>query len=415
MRYTRLVFLSIFIWIFSIPTLSQVISQSKNKPNEVSIAVNHQDESQIVCGSNNNNLYISADTGKNWVEKKQYSSLGAYGDPSIFCDDNGIFYHAHLSKTAGKPWPECFDRMVVQRSLDGGQTWSDGVGVGYNGGKMQDKEWLAGDLNKNSPYYGNIYLSWTEFDVYGSSDTNHHTRILFARSTDQGISFSKPVIVSDQEGDCKDDDGTVEGATVATGPNGEIYIVWAGNGKLWLDVSYDGGKTFGKDKEIATLHEGWTLDIPKINRSNGMPFIVCNQKTGAIWVTYADRAPGENARVHLIGTDSQMVMWSHTIPSLPNKGDAFVPNIALNERTGEVGVVYYQAVGRRHLTVELFTLNSAGDAKRHVLTPKFKKPGKHVFFGDYIDVDYFGDGFIAAWTSYERRKLLIRVRKVTDS
>jgi len=202
---------------------------------------------------------------------------------------------------------------------------------------------------------------------------------------------------------------------VATGPNGEIYIVWAGMGKLWMDVSYDGGVTFGKDREIATLHEGWTLDIPRINRSNGMPFIACNQLTGEIYITYADREPGEHARIHLLHTTAKMETWTHYYPSDPKKGDAFVPNLVINPRTGKVGVVFYQAVGRKRLTVELYTLTSDQVGSNQVLSKKFKKPGKRVFFGDYIDIDYIGDDFIAGWTSYERRHLVVRVGKSKDS
>src|SRR5688572_10246704 len=146
MRYLPSFFLSIVLGFLSIPALAQVVSRSNNNPNEVSIAVDHQNEGRILVASNIANLYLSADSGKNWLEKKQESSLGVAGDPVLFCDEQGIFYYAHLSKTPGKVRPDYYDRMVVQRSLDGGQTWNDGVGVGFNGGKMQDKEWLAGDV-----------------------------------------------------------------------------------------------------------------------------------------------------------------------------------------------------------------------------------------------------------------------------
>jgi len=182
-----------------------------------------------------------------------------------------------------------------------------------------------------------------------------------------------------------------------------------------MDVSYDGGLTFGKDREIATLHEGWTLDIPGIYRSNGMPFIACNQLTGSIYITYADREPGEHARVHLLRTNAKMETWNHYYPSDPKKGDAFFPNLVINPKTGKVGVVFYQAVRKKRLRVELYTLTTTQDGSNQVLSKKFKKPGDKVFFGDYIDIDYIGNGFIAAWTSYEKRQLLVRVGKVKDS
>lgn len=418
MRYLPPIFLSISLWIFSIPAPAQVVSQSDNNPNEVSIAVNHQNEAQVLVASNIANLYQSADSGKSWMEKKLESSLGVAGDPTLFCDEQGIYYYAHLSKTPGKVRPDYYDRMVVQRSLDGGQTWSDGVGVGFNGGKMQDKEWLAGDVHSGSPFYGNIYLSWTEFDVYGSADTNHRSRIRFAVSNDKGQSFSEPVVVSDETGDCRDGDNTLEGATVACGPNGEIYITWAGKGRIWFDVSYDGGKTFGVDRILADLHEGWTLDIPGIYRSNGMPFIGCNPNTGEVWICYADRKEGANSQVFLLRTRAELDVWTTYIPKHDGQSDAFFPNLVVNPKTGTVAVVYYQSVGDDQLQVEVYQLSASHVPSNKIISEPFTVPGKKVFFGDYIDIDYFGEGFIATWTSFERkgwfgkRRLVVRVKKL---
>ncbi|MDX5320577.1 MAG: glycoside hydrolase, partial [Bacteroidota bacterium] len=343
MRYTGLIFLSIFLLIYSIPALSQVINKSDNNPNEVSIAVNHQNEAQILVASNINNLYVSADSGIRWTEMFLESPLGIGGDPNLFCDDSGHFYYAHLSKTPGKKWPGQFDRMVVQKSMDGGNTWSPGVGVGYNQDKMQDKEWLSGDFNSQSPYYGQLYLSWTQFDVYGSSDPKHQSHIRFSVSKDRGRSFTEPITVSDWPGDCKDGDQTLEGATVAIGPKGEIYMVWAGGGKLWFDVSMDGGKSFGTDRIIDTLKEGWTLDIPEIYRSNGMPFIACDPVKGDLWITFADRNANETSRICLLHSNDGGLSWTKKRISDDQKGDAFTPNLVVNPGTGQVGIVYYQS------------------------------------------------------------------------
>ncbi|MBI1222827.1 MAG: hypothetical protein GC180_09515 [Bacteroidetes bacterium] len=380
-------------------------------PNEVSIAVNHLDESYIVVGSNINNLYSSADSGQSWKEFSIQSTFGIGGDPCLNSDDSGIFYYAHLSRTPGKKRPEWYDRMVVHRSLDGGQSWNEGVGVGFNNGKMQDKEWLCSDGNSSSPYKGNLYISWTEFDEYNSSDPDKHSRIRFARSTDRGLSFEEPVVVSDMEGNCEDDDQTVEGATVAIGPFGEIYIVWAGNGKLWMDVSLDGGKTFGVDKVIADLHEGWTLEIDHIYRSNGMPFIACNPQTGEIWVCFSDRKEGEVARINLLRSPGDLSVWTTYNVGNPDMGDVFFPNVCLNPRTGQVGVVYYQCRGKKKMQVDLYLLSALHAPSHQTLSKPFKRPGKKVFFGDYIDLDYIGKSFIATWTSFEKKKLVVRVKR----
>ena len=76
--------------------------------------------------------------------------------------------------------------------------------------KNQDKEWLAVDLSQ-SQYKGKIYMTWTEFDDYGSSNPNDSSRIRFSKSTDQGETWSDAITISDRSGNCIDDDNTTEG------------------------------------------------------------------------------------------------------------------------------------------------------------------------------------------------------------
>ena len=103
-------------------------------------------------------------------------------------DADGNLYYSHLSYPQSGSW---LDRIVVQKSTDGGLTWSDGVGIGHNPPKDQDKSIMTADRT-GSPYRNNLYIAWTEFDIYGSSVPTDSTRILFSRSVDQGFSWSEP-------------------------------------------------------------------------------------------------------------------------------------------------------------------------------------------------------------------------------
>ncbi len=77
----------------------------------------------------------------------------------------------------------------------------------------------------HSPQFkGNVYVTWTEFASYGSSNPNDSSRIKFSRSTDKEITWSNAITISDRSGDCIDSDNTVEGAVPCVGPNGEIYV-----------------------------------------------------------------------------------------------------------------------------------------------------------------------------------------------
>ena len=162
--------------------------------NEVTIAINPLNPNILAGGANINNFYSSIDGGNTWSESDMSSTLGVWGDPVVLFDSLGNLYYAHLSNPGTGWW---IDRIVVQKSTDNGQTWNDGAGIGQNiQPQVQDKEWLAVDLTQ-SPYRGNIYITWTEFDDYGSSSPSDSSRIRFSKSTDEGESWSDPIVISE--------------------------------------------------------------------------------------------------------------------------------------------------------------------------------------------------------------------------
>ena len=88
----------------------------------------------------------------------------------------GDFYYAHLSNPDGRRETEALlDRIVVQHSKagKGAKKWNKGAGVGLNGAKDQDKEWLA-----VSPSGNKLAICWTEFDHYGRPHRDGQSRIL---------------------------------------------------------------------------------------------------------------------------------------------------------------------------------------------------------------------------------------------
>jgi len=216
----------------------RVSSERSTSPEEVTITIDPQNPMNLFAAANIDFFYNSTDGGQTWNEHRLSSTLGVWGDPCVIHDNDGNLYYSHLSNPPFGYW---IDRIVVQKSTDGGNTWDEGASVGLTPPKNQDKEWMAYDKTE-SPYKGNLYMAWTEFDMYGSPDINDKSRILFSRSVDKSSSWSAPFVVSDITGSCLDDDNTVEGAVPAVGPDGEIYLSWSGHEVLMFDKSLDGGE-----------------------------------------------------------------------------------------------------------------------------------------------------------------------------
>jgi hypothetical protein len=151
----------------------------------------------------------------------------------------GAFYFFHLSNPPEGSW---IDRIVCQKTETLGGTWNDGSYMGLNGTKSQDKHWAAVDWKINA-----IYVTWTQFDIYGTSDPSYFSNIMFSRSYDAGLTWSQAQRINKVSGDCVDSDNTTEGAVPCVGPEGQIYVSWAGPAGLVFDRSLDQGDTWLED------------------------------------------------------------------------------------------------------------------------------------------------------------------------
>lgn len=373
------------------------VNTKKNKPNEPSVVINPLNPAQIVAAANIDEIYVSEDTGKTWIEFEAKSDLGIYGDPVLHYANNELFY-THLSKTAGKKYGDWFDRIVVQK-VSSLQPWQEkSYSVGFNNGKMQDKPWLSSD--EHSTYKGNVYCTWSEFDKYDSEDKEDKSRIRFSKYDPKLDDFTEAITLSDTVGDCLDGDNTLEGAVSAVGKNGEIYVVWAAFGNLYFDKSLDGGETWSEDRIIAEQIEGWDMKMPHIFRANGMPFIHCNTLTNTIYLTWADELNG-NADIWLMTSSDGGDTWSERIQINQDQTSShqYFPNMAIDQEKDEVYIIY---LDQRHSSKNLFydiyvsTFSIKNGVKEYRITPKsIPMSGTSFFWGDYVDVDV-QNGMVAA-------------------
>ncbi len=395
------------------------------RPEEVSITIDPTNPLRLAAGSNLNYYYYSTDGGMNWYTGTLTSSLyGVWGDPVLRFYALGNLYYSHLSNPPGGSgyW---IDRIVVQKSTNGGQTWNQGVGVGYNPPvKNQDKEWLAADIT-NSAYRHNLYICWTEFDDYGNASSADSTRILFSRSTDHSDTWSAPIRVSDTGGDCIDDDNTVEGAVPAVGPNGEIYTSWSGPLGIMSDKSTDGGLTFGQDVFVTDQPGGWAQDIPGIMRCNGMPVTACyisdSPYRGRIYILWSDQRNGvNNTDVFIIKSTDGGGNWYGRIRvnNDTTLRHQFFPGMSVDPVTGYLYAVFYD---RRETTgnytdVYMAVSRNGGDSfENFKISESSFSPLASEFFGDYIDVAAYNRKVHPIWMRMPGTSLSVWTMICTDT
>lgn len=386
------------------PQITEVIIDDTGNPNEPSVCFSENGDSLLYVAANIANFY-TINTSNGIIRRQKASSpLGVYGDPVLHWAKSSLYY-THLSKTPKKDYGDWFDRIVVQR-IDSAHPWEEkSYSLGYNKGKMQDKPWLSSD-DWSVKYQNNIYVTWTEFDKYCSSDPTDHSRIRFAALNSKSDSFSQAITISDTVGNCEDGDNTLEGATTAVDASGNLYAVWAGLGNIYFDQSNDGGKTWGQDRIVALQVEGWDMDMPNIMRANGMPFLVADKIRESLYICWADER-NSNADIWLLASKDLGKTWSEPIQLNLDKTNThqYFPNMAIDEHTGDVHVAYYDfktSPTNTFYTISLATYTTDGKVTNAQLTPFVTAlPGKKVFYGDYLDLALYNDQLAVAYTAYD--------------
>ena len=409
---------------------------STNEPEEVSIALNPKSPNQMVAGANIVNFYFSKDTGYTWRHGIMKSPYGVYGDPLLLCDTAGSFYFFHLSNPPNGSW---IDRMVCQKSTNGGFSWSKGSFVGLDSqktehepidvldsgrsligqhayeAKNQDKPGAVIDFS-HSQYRNHIYLSWTEFDKYDSHKPGDSSRILFSQSDDAGISWTKPIRLDNYGGDCLDGDNTDEGAVPCVGPEGEVYDAWAGPEGLLFKRSFDGGKTWSEHEiKVAPIIGGWDYNVPGIFRSNGLPVTCCDLSNGpnrgTIYISWSDQRNGsDNTNIWFVRSTDKGETWSQPlrINNDTNTSQHFITWMTIDPVTGYLYSLFYDRREHKSDTTDVYMAVSTDGGSNFInfrVNDNSFVPTQADFFGDYISVTAY-DGIVRPiWMQMNKHKL----------
>jgi len=396
-----------------------------NKQNEPTIAVNPTNTTFLIAGANDEQLqppcgpgpvrgavpandcsffpgvgtdgvYTSSDGGASWTNRgllpgfsDNGGSLQSDGDPRIVYgpspDGRGSFagaraahafvngaraYYAGLAEFApgsqqGNQAPEL---LTVSTSDDNGTGWSNPViAANGHGFKFNDKEDVWADKNPNSPFFGRVYVSWTQFR--GSVFTFFGEPVMVAFSDDGGRTWTAPNQLSAAHNN--NTVGGRQGSAVRTGPDGTVYVFWedgdiAGS-KQVVAVSHDGGVTFSHPITIARFTDIQD-PIPGANfRTDSFVTTAVDQTTGVAYAAWAQRgASGSGEIVVSKSTDGGATWSTPVVASRAADGYAFFQGLDVAP-SGRLDLAYQAlntratgptAYGTGNATVDSFYVSS---------------------------------------------------------
>jgi hypothetical protein len=294
------------------PQNETAIAVDPNNPNRIVASANDYVSRTWSCsiggtpcsalGDGYSGTYFSNDGGQTWcctatdpqhlgtlvpgVEHLTGGPYDAGGDPAVAWDSSGHVFYAGLgfNRTSAP------NTVTVSRGTFDGSghlSWSAPTFVNptTSPSTLNDKEWIAVDHNVSSPFRDRVYVTWTRFLFNAHTGAYTQSPIFFASSSDGGATFTAPQAIG----------GNVlysQGSRPVVGPDGSLYVFWDGARRLdsldstWVVKSTDGGATWGKPVQIATLNDSNVL-ADTLFRVNSYPAAAAapNGDLYATWTT----------------------------------------------------------------------------------------------------------------------------------
>jgi len=381
---------------------------------EPDIAVNPFDDSNLVAvyqesrfrdgGARALNYATSKDGGVTWVEGSLPHLTQELGGPwerasdpwVAFGPDNRVYY-VTLDFNDTNP----ANQVGVSVSTDGGLTWGVPVTVFGADPDFNDKEAIEVDTFPGSPHFGNVYVAWDINIDQGQGFAAQH--LVVARSTNGGASYRSPVVLRTA--------GANIGAIPRVGPDGTVYVMWAGTSAgagwgIYLSSSSNGGATFSSPRRIQSLQ---SLSVPFVRDGAILPSLAVDRASGDLYLVWTDARWTGVDQATLSYSRDKGATWSRPIRVSNGPGDAptFTPAVAVNGR-GEVAVSYSSLENdpARGFAIDQYVSISRNRGvsfpERRRLSPvtsdiRWAAWSREYFLGDYTGIAAGPDNFHMLW------------------
>jgi hypothetical protein len=204
----------------------------------------------------------------------------------------------------------------------------------------------------------------------------------------------------------------------AIGPNGEIFVAWAGPEGLVFDRSGDEGETWMEnDIFVAEIGGGWDYGIPGISRANGLPVTVCDTSGGphhgTIYINWTDQANGpDDTDVWLVKSTNGGLTWSDPVRvnDDPPGRHQFFTWLTIDQTTGYLWLVFYDRRNYSNNSTDVYMACSTDGGETFFNFPVSETPflpSSGVFFGDYTNITAHDNVIRPIWTRLHSGQLSI--------
>ena len=355
------------------------------------------------------NYFYSYDAGLTWGGSQQGAGGSNSGDPTTAIDFYGRRYVGYIHSNSGQG---------VSYS-DDGINWNPVLVANPPPGwwDLLDKNHLWIDNSPTSSYLSNLYNAWTPFG--GSNDKE----IEISRSTDRGLSWSSAINISSAVNAGSHN----QGVNIQTGPNGEVYVIWAiydswpsDETAIGFAKSTNGGVSYEPATRIISNIRGIrTSETSKNMRVNSFPSMAVDisggTNNGDIYIVWSNiGTPGINTGsdidVYIIKSTNGGINWSSPIkvnqdPSNLGK-EHYFPWITCDPETGILSVIFYDDRNVSSSSCEVFVANSfdGGATWEDFIvsdvsfTPSPIPGLASSYFGDYLGISARGGKVYPCWT-----------------
>ncbi len=380
------------------------VSPSSNNQSTVSATILYTDASKIFVGANTDvgmGFYYSLNGGISWAggDIMPGSSFFSSNPSCVYGNNNRL----HFSY---------FDNFIVSdRSNNYGASWLGRVIVPSS--NNYDMPNNITDIVSTSPYFGRVYVAWSNFDVTQPT-------IYFSYSTDGGSTYNNSMQIGQPNANHYE-----QGSNLQIGPNGEIYCVWSTpnlstnlEDHIAFTKSLNGGINWSAPTNIININGIRGTILNTGIRSHTFPSMAVDRSGGSnngyIYLCWAQKnlsPAGSDADICFAYSANGGNTWSSPIrvndDPINNGKLQFLPRISVDQTNGKIAIIFYDTrdfIYADSCHTYMAVSNDGGNTFFNMrLSDASQRPiplsgYSDNYYSDYNSISGINDAFYAFWT-----------------